>query len=345
MGETNIEWATHTSNWLAGCTRVSPACTHCYAEVMSRRQIHMASARGDATSRYLGTVDLDSGRWTGMVNYNHRELSAFAMGLRTATKPRRVFVNSMSDTFHADAPPESLRDLAATLRSLDSSSLPCMRRAADHVVMLLTKRPERLLAWQREYFPEGLPSWVWVGATAEDQKRVDERAPVLLRVLVREGGVRFLSVEPLVGFVNLSIGLFTQPPVGVPDESADAGGLWRGPRALGAAGLSWVIVGGESGTDARPMHPTWARTIRDQCIRAGVPFLFKQWGGWGPRTKGEGVFDTMAEHNRDRLVDLYGNVHCTWEPAGPDAVPMSRMDKKAAGRLLDGRTWDEAPRV
>lgn len=112
------------------------------------------------------------------------------------------------------------------------------------------------------------------------------------------------------------------------------------------SGIGWVIAGGESGAGARPMHPAWARSLRDQAVAARVPFFFKQWGQWEPRSRDDGrLFDSLAPHNRDRLVSLDGNVHCTQEAAGEGYACMSLVGKVAAGRLLDGRTWNELPEV
>lgn len=319
---TKIEWATHTVNWLAGCTKVSPACTHCYAETMSRRQVHMG------TERYRGTVDLDTGRWTGVVRYDPEAMRRAFVDLRSARKPRRVFCNSMSDTFHKDAPPESLDHLAEQIRTTTA-------RLGEHrhVIMLLTKRPSRLLAWQREHFPDGLPPWVWVGTTVEDQRRADERAPVLLEVKTQ--GVRFLSCEPLLGPVDLTS---LKDPDGMTVDALR--GYWcDNPHATDAdgdtGGIRWVIAGGESGRGARPMHPAWARSLRDQCTRAGVPFFFKQWGAWGP------VHPASRDAATYRWLDRDGTL-CVAEPH--ETSPRVRLlDKAAHGRTLDGRTWDDVP--
>lgn len=259
---TKIEWATHTSNWLAGCTKVSPACTSCYAETMSSRLASIPNA----PQRYWDGV-VSGGRWTGRVSYDRDALwSAFA-GLVNAKRPRRVFVNSMSDTFHADAPPESLDDLAAAMRGARDFCA-----SNGHVIMLLTKRPDRMAAWQREHFPAGLPSWVWVGTTVEDQRRADERIPHLLRV--DTAGVRFLSVEPMLGPVDLREHLHHAPCIASPVNSAFK---WA---SFGCAGcrdrIGWVIAGCESGRKPRPTDEAWVCDLRDQCAEAGVPFFLKQ---------------------------------------------------------------------
>jgi protein gp37 len=246
---TKIEWATHTSNWLAGCTKVSPACSHCYAETMSARLATMPHA----PQRYRDGV-VEGRRWTGEVSYDRDALQLAFADLLGARWPRRVFINSMSDTFHVDAPPESLAHLAQYIRS---DRYGGAIGSTGHVIMLLTKRPDRMLAWQREHFHDGLPAWVWVGCTVEDQRRADERVPVLLQV--QTAGVRFLSVEPLLGPVCLPYSAF------------------NGSDSFGAMeGIGWVIAGCESGAGRRETSVEWVRALRDDCAAAAVPFFLKQ---------------------------------------------------------------------
>lgn len=305
MSATKIEWATHTENYLAGCTKVSPACTHCYAESMTARLATMPNA----PDRYRDGV-VDGKRWTGRVMYSPERLRAMFDGLRGARSPRRVFVNSMSDTFHAAAPPESLEDLAYGIRAVEA--VRRVHGAAPHVLMLLTKRPGNARAWQRKHFPEGLPSWVWIGCTVENQEAAAERIPVLCDIAVKPGGVRFLSCEPLLG----------------PIRFADVPGFNR----AGSAGQDivqhlWVIAGGESGPKARPSHPDWFRSLRDQCAVAAVPFHFKQWGEW--------IYESAVVDPEERCLQ-YATV------GGAYVV---RVGKKAAGRLLDGVEHNGVPGV
>lgn len=320
MGDTKIEWATRTENWLAGCTKVSEACRHCYALTMSLR---LASGLGNeaTTAHYAPAVDLQRKAWTGALTYNPEALRRAFRRLRSARTAQRVFCNSMSDTFHDQAPRESLDDLAYHIREAgrerwkgdvwrvdtDSGRTVLHRRA--HVIMLLTKRPANLLAWQREHFPAGLPSWVWVGCTVEDQKRADERIPVLVQV---HAAVRFLSMEPLLGPVVLT------------------------PLAL--ARLEQVITGGESGPQARPSHPQWYRDIRDQCVEAGVSYFHKQNGEWRAWSRKDFQSDRAwyvaeVEQQKTNVASM------TWA----DMTVSYKVGKRAAGRLLDGRTWDEVP--
>jgi len=322
VSKTKIEWATHTVNWLAGCTKVSAACTNCYAETMSARIVAMGGPE-----RYRGVTE--GRRWTGRINYDPKALLAAFDGIRAAKKPRRVFVNSMSDTFHDDAPRKSLEDLHDEILKIEWARLGMGSSGHwPHVLMLLTKRPANLLAWQREYFPKGLPPWVWVGCTVEDQDAANERVPLLIQVKTQ--GVLFLSMEPLLGFVNISAGLWSQPPSGVPDESPDAGGMWTGPRALGDAGIGWCISGGESGPKARPSHPDWFKSLRDQCVAAGVPFHFKAWGKWANK-------EIPAPAGSD--WSLAGGER--WVYDGDNRARVTRYHD--GGRELDGRTWDETP--
>ena len=168
-------------------------------------------------------------------------------------EPRRVFVNSMSDLFHRDVPDDFTRECFRVMLDVDR-----------HVYQVLTKRPARAARFVRRHadlFPRGLPGHVWIGTSVEDQS-VDYRVRHLLGV---PAAVRFLSCEPLIGPLDLSRFL---------------------NGALACEGLHWVIVGGESGIGARSMEPGWARSLRDQCRGARVPFFFKQWGGRTPKAGG-----------------------------------------------------------
>jgi protein gp37 len=193
----------------------------------------------------------------------------------TWKEPRTIFVNSMSDLFHKDVPD------AFGARVFDT-----MEQASWHTFQLLTKRAERLARWTEQQYVDGTgrvngrrrwPKNIWAGVSVESQDNVD-RIEHLVQV---PADVRFLSVEPLLGPVKIKVTLLRK--------------------------IHWVIVGGESGPRARPMNPAWARAIRDQCLAAGVPFFFKQWG----------VFDARG----------------------------NRRSKRASGRVLDGRTWNEMPEV
>lgn len=222
MGDnTAIEWTDATWNPVTGCTKISPGCKHCYAERLAVRLKAMGNPR------YTNAFDVTL----------HADQLELPLRWR---RPRRIFVNSMSDLFHADVPDDYVA------RVFD-----VMARAPQHVFQILTKRSERLpeiaprLPW---------PANVWQGVSVESAEYT-WRIADLLAVPAR---VRFLSVEPLLG--------------PIPD--------------LPLAGVHWVICGGESGPGRRDLQPEWARLIRDQCARAGVPFFFKQWGGRTPKAGG-----------------------------------------------------------
>lgn len=206
-------------------------------------------------------------------------------------KPRRVFVGSMTDLFHENVPFDLLHQV-----------WDAMKRSPQHIFMTLTKRPDRMenalnrvYSLQRMGAAMGFWSHVWIGATAENQSTANDRVPALIST---PGKKHFLSVEPMLG------------PVVIPPHQLEI--------------LDWVICGGESGPGARPMHPDWARSLRDQCQAASVPFFFKQWGEW----------ETY------RAVNLIPMGHTFDWPDGKIAL---RVGKKAAGCLLDGREWKEIP--
>ena len=220
-------------------------------------------------------------------------------------KPRRIFVCSMADLFHKDVPDEFIAQVFYR-----------MALTPQHSFQVLTKRPERMSDWmamfaETTFVTSTEITWplpnVWLGVSIENS-RFAYRADILRQTLA---AVRFVSAEPLLG-----------------------------PLDLALDGISWLIVGGESGPGARPMHPDWVRSLRDQAATAGVAFLFKQWG--------EFVHTMPAEDRREPNLFVSDTGHVgTKEQAldlGWSAQGMWRVGKKAAGRELDGRTWDEYPR-
>lgn len=222
-------------------------------------------------------------------------------------KPSMIFVNSMSDLFHEDVPFEFIRAVFTVM--LD---------APIHTFQVLTKRPARaleFLEWEKKHYSySDLPTDnIWIGASVEDQKTADERIPLLLQI---PAAVKFVSCEPLLGKVDFEKSLGQT-------LKWHAGGLKNC--------ISWIICGGESGRNARPMHPDWARSLRDQCHAAGVPFFFKQWGEWCPSDHVNGeVFFEEAKMSREVGYGYTTNT-------------MYKVGKTNAGRLLDGREWNELP--
>jgi protein gp37 len=231
-------------------------------------------------------------------------------------KPQRIFVNSMSDLFH-----EEVADVFIGLVWQVMADCP------QHTFQILTKRHARMRAFLSRFEP--LPN-VWLGVSAENQQWADIRIPALLDT---PAAVRFVSAEPLLGRINLH----TDP--------IEAGAPFWGSR------LDWVIVGGESGRNARPMHPDWARGLRDQCQDAGVAFLFKQRGEWTWNEIGE--FRVPTEPLSERVAVMHGagmtamtksNPFNPFERGHPFwSTRIERVGKHRAGRELDGRTWDQYP--
>jgi protein gp37 len=289
-----IEWTEATWNPLVGCTKVSPGCDHCYAETL--------------VNRFAGHNPAFPNRFDVVTMRGERTLT---QPLRWA-RPRRIFVNSLSDLFHADVPTEFIVRVFAV-----------MSLAPQHTFQLLTKRHARMRSYldspgfeasvrahaydmkyglgesdprmdDRNYRTWPLPN-VWLGVSVEDQHWADIRIPALLDT---PAAVRWVSAEPLLGPVTFRWAKW-QPISDQPGVVTD--------HLDGLRSLDWVVVGGESGPRSRPMHPDWPRNLRDECVEAGVPFLFKQWGN----------------HDADGR----------------------NVGKKAAGRELDGRTYDEYPAV
>lgn len=341
-----IEWTEATWNPVVGCSPVSEGCRNCYA---AKEAVRLAGNPNEKiSSMYAGTSEMRGAGekrravFTGRVNLVPDRLE---QPLRWR-KPRKVFVNSMSDLFHVDIPQDYVRRVFEVMLEVDR-----------HIYQVLTKRPARALRFVREnadLFPGGIvPAHIWLGTSVEDQDAADERIPHLLRT---PAACRFLSCEPLLGPLSFRWTPYSHEATGETyREYLERNGSIDQYEALRK--LDWVIVGGESGPRARPMHPDWARTIRDECQAAGVPFFFKQWGGWKP-------IDHMPEPEYDALYgpppenDPEGHRHCR-VPAvqlqydgaegfhvceeGRGSMLMFRVGKKAAGRLLDGREWSEYP--
>lgn len=222
MGDKSaIEWTDATWNPVTGCTEISAGCDHCYARVLAERLRRMGVAK------YRNGFEVTL----------HPDVLRQPLAWR---QPRRVFVNSMSDLFHARVPLPFVDELWQV-----------MAACPQHVFQILTKRPERMARWTASH---PAPPNVWLGTSVEDE-RVLHRVAQLRLV---NAPVRFLSCEPLIGPLD----------------------------QLDLNGIHWVIAGGESGKDHRPIDPNWARSLRDQCLEEQVAFFFKQWGGLTPKSGG-----------------------------------------------------------
>jgi protein gp37 len=238
--ETAISWCDHTFNPWWGCTKVSPACTHCYAETFSRR-VGQKVWGVDAPRRFFGPK-----HWAEPLKWNRDALKA---GVR-----RRVFCASMADVF--EDRPDLLDERRRLFDVIDET------RGLDW--LLLTKRPENIARLMPGFWNGCVWPNVWLGTTVENQEYADQRIPHLLAV---DAVVRFLSVEPMLGPIDLRFP-FSDNALMV-DRHVD-----------------WVIAGGESGAQCRASNPDWLRSLRDQCVNAGVWFHFKQWGGVHAKANG-----------------------------------------------------------
>lgn len=322
---TTIEWTQATWNPTIGCDRVSPGCDRCYA-------VGVAHRFASSTEAFAGTTERRDGRtdWTGRVNLLGDDRLTEPLRWR---KGRRVFVDSMSDLFHDKVPDEHIHQVFAVMELLTK------RHARLRAVL---NSPQLRVVVEANGGTWPLPN-VWVGVSVENQQWADIRIPALLST---PAAVRWISAEPLLGPVDLT--RFLRPA-----RCSQCGQAWDawacGPtHALLAhdPGLRWVVVGGESGPGCRPMHPTWARQLRDQCAASGVPFLFKQWGGWGPVTSlRDWVGGGRWVRPDGTFVD--GPVGGVGFPDGgmreDGAQVMQLLSKKRTGHLLDGREHLEYP--
>lgn len=367
MGATRIEWTDVTWNPVRGCSRVSEGCRNCYAERQAAR--NLPGMKSPITGEPFAVMTPSGPRWTGKVELIERKL----MEPLHWRKPRRVFVNSMSDLFHEALPDEAIDRVFAV-----------MALCPQHTFQVLTKRPERMRRYFDSHHAHGLkkfddvrkwarlmssriaPEWDWpldnvqLGVSVEDKPTADERVSLILKT---PAAVRFVSYEPALGSVDFTrVGIGEHLRAGMRDFAVSTGrdpasvlaecaiddtpyrnsltGEWFDGWDYGrdAQKLDWIITGGESGPGARPAHPQWFCDVRDQCQAAGVPFFFKQWGEWAP-VEDEPRIDGWITQSGAFRADASGLID------GEVPTPLVRVGKKAAGRLLDGRTWHEFPEV
>jgi len=320
---------------------VSPGCDGCYAA----RTAHVRAGNPSLKGAYAGVTERTEGGvdWTGLVRPLPERLH-LPLGWR---KPRLIFVNSMADTFHRGLPDEFVAEIFAVMAATPRHTYQVLtkRHARMRALLSSARFVDMVRAKLDEVAPGARLEWplpnVWAGVSVEDQKRADIRIPALLET---PAAVRFLSCEPLLGPVDLSLAMC--PGVDEYGHGLTARQVRWGCYPKAIAKIDWVIVGGESGPNARPMHPDWARTIRDQCTTAGVAFFFKQWGEWAPDSDLAGIRIDPEDSGRVRWVDMNGNTHdgvATAERCA-DWAQMYRVGKKTAGRLLDGQIWGQYPR-
>jgi protein gp37 len=319
-----IEWCDHTFNPWEGCQKVGPGCDHCYAETRNARFGGGAAPNwGPGAPRRRTSPS----NWAKPLRWQ-REAAAF---MAAHGRRQRVFCSSLADVFDNAVDPQWRDDLwRLILNTPDLDWLLLTKRIGNVANMLPVP-----FDFERMY-----PN-VWLGATIINQAEADRDIPKLLATSAR---VRFLSMEPLLGPVDLRRVVLKHTQDRNPGAPATVSinalfGWMGGANVDGRTRIDWVIAGGESGPGARPSHLNWYRELRDQCVAAGVPFLFKQWGEHAPY-RGEGGTDGF-------WLDPDGHVYggpTNWPPL-PDErrVYTTRYGKKAAGRLLDGVTHDGFP--
>lgn len=337
MENSKISWCDHTFNPWIGCTKVSEGCKHCYAETLMDKRWGKVKwgpegARVRTSEAYWKKpekwnreaewfVECVKCGWRG--SKLHRGACPNCGGGECKPARQRVFCGSLCDVFEdrqEEAPIQfDLWDLIRLTPNLDW--------------LLLTKRPELAISVLPLMYYMHWPDNVWVGTSVENQEQADKRIPELLHIPAR---VRFLSVEPMLGPIDLRL-----------HDYAASGNSHSVRRTF----IHWVIVGGESGPEARPMHPEWVRSIRDQCQAAGVPFFFKQWGEWIPR------IELLPQHQVANpgewgIVNIHGKYlskTTTWNgrqnnPDDEYETTVYRIGKKLAGCMLDGVEYKEWPK-
>lgn len=363
MAKTKIEWAYYTFNGVRGCTRISLGCQFCYAETLSKRNPGVLGIWGPPPKgkRVVGT----DAYWEEPIAWDR---AAAAAGER-----RRVFAYSLADVFedfsgdlvdvngerlynHVDVNASAIDgSVGATLHHARARLFRLIFRTEWLDWMLLTKRPENILPMLRRLLrmfveadmepessimrewlalgPGGIskpPRNIWLGTSVEDQETASIRIPRLREV---PAVCRFLSVEPLLSRTHLGLAVHAAIPKHREHWPAERVKNW------------WVIVGGESGPHARPMHPDWVRQIREECIEYNVPFMFKQWGEWLPDgQKAPRLLDLAGSPSRAMLLDGRHMPDLSGRGTNGDGtVVIRRLGKKSAGRMLDGREWNEVP--
>lgn len=233
-------------------------------------------------------------QWDGTAYVNDAELS---IPLKWKS-PRVVFVCSMGDLFFEEVPFRTIYDVYLTIQ-----------KCPQHIFIILTKRPERMLEFYTNYAQiHDFIDNIWIGVTAENQETANERIHYLNNI---PAAVKFVSIEPMLSAIDF-------------EEALGETLKWHAGGLKNC--LSWIICGGESGSGARPMHPDWVRSLRDQCQKARVPFFFKQWGEWMPTIYGG-----------------QGTSEFNWCEKGESFQWMCRVGRKESGNLLDGVKYEEYP--
>jgi protein gp37 len=351
---TSIEWTDATWNVVNGCSVISPGCKRCYAmRLAGTRLRHSPSRAGLIEQSAAGPV------WNGTTNFLYDKLDEPLSWQR----PRMIFANAHGDLFHETVDVHNI--------ALFYGHAIAAVHLRGHIIQILTKRGDRARAvlndpafWEeanavasaivmdrvdplnrrsddaratlRDYDPENPPPGIWLGVSAENQHWLMQRAPHLVET---PAAVRFLSYEPALRGIDIE-------PFVLPVRQWSTAWHNNYPFQVPKHRLDWVICGGESGPGARPMHPDWARAVRDQCAEGGVPFFFKQWGEWAPgecATKPQTRTEQVADLVDDRWHFSSLTVRVSQELHRDDEPDVWRFGKKAAGRWLDGVLHDGMP--
>jgi len=336
-----IEWTDATVNFWWGCTKVGPGCDFCYAETWNAFRGNGLWGAGAPRRKIKGAVAL--------IRRLQRTAAVF---YEENGRRRRVFCQSMSDMFDNEVDPDWRNEALSEIEAADQLSVQIVTKRVSNVRKMMP------LNWLAGAWPKH----VGLIITVVNQAEADRDVPRLL-ALKAEFGIPWvgISAEPLLGPIDFKrILLQPQKPgsarAGIHLDAlngryAESGmpyvGEWdiNGPFPAGAPQirLDWIIVGGESGSEARPMHPDWARSIRDQCASASVAFLFKQWGEWGRA-------EVKPSGTPGRYASASAGPHCEFWPQlvipvdhyprqfslFGGATVREKVGKKRAGRLLDG---------
>ncbi|WP_322089966.1 phage Gp37/Gp68 family protein [Burkholderia cenocepacia] len=325
---TKIEWCDHTFNPWEGCQKVGPGCDHCYAETRNARFAGGAAVNWGPSAPRRRTSPAN---WRKPLAWEAAHAEFFAAHGRR----QRVFCASLADVFDNAVPDAWRADLIDLIWNTPHLDWLLLTKRIGNAGPMIMRALELAGRGVNTPWPW---SNVWLGATIVNQEEADRDIPKLLAVPAR---VRFLSMEPLLGPVDLSGEWLAHR----------CGGEYPFPKLEAEHRtrmidlLDWVIVGGESGPGARPMHPDWASSLRDQCAAAGVPFLFKQWGEWAPG-------ENAGPQKRTEATAHWWDGEWSFSSITPraaetlhydDSPDLWRCGKRAAGRHLDGRTHDDFP--
>jgi len=387
MKKTKIEWCDHTFNPWTGCGHVSAGCDHCYAAAQSRRFGRDFSRRVRTSERYW-KEPLKWNRERELLEKGVSVLSPHVTEsvqekMVSDAGPRPlVFCGSLCDWLDGEVPIEWLADLLVLIYDtpnlnwllLTKRPENWLKRMGDAVARLALRGGQ--VSWLFEWRDGSPPSNVWIGATVENQEMADKRIPELLKI---PAAGRFLSCEPLLGHIDIARFLHSEKYwigkcskcgwVGSTqfahggDPIADTGDYsdavcpmctvcreeWNPLDEFSDDGINWVICGGESGSNTRPMHPAWPRSLRDQCAAANVPFFFKQWGEWVParhfeNERGFRALPTFAKEKRWKYKCVGSTPWGLHELPGCAPEAMYRVGKKEAGCLLDGTEHRNFPK-